>query len=162
MISSSRGASTICDECVLQALDWLGRGPRQRVLRFAFRAFEVVAQTVYGLSRVILRRSRTGQSCPDFPLPNTPSESASIAKAEVCSFCGRALTQVKSLVGPGRAGAYICDECAVGALAMICRRPEESLNMRAGFRVFAAILNLAHGARTVFHGRTTPSRDRGY
>lgn len=154
MIKSPEGQAIICDECVVNTMRAVAMDPKQLNVRFAFWAFEAAAKIGYELDRVISEGSRERQN-DDATTPGTIDASRHVEvvlPGRTCSFCRRSENDVRTLVGPGREGTFICDRCAISALSTLCRKPKaRELNMRLAFSVFSIIFNLGHVGSRLIH-----------
>ena len=148
MVSSPRDDSIICDECVIESLRIAGRQPKQHRLRISFLAFETLAKLGYAIGRILPKSSERNPSTEDplrIPNPHFFSPSSISSKA-VCNFCGHTEEQANTII-PGL-GSFICDDCAVSALATICRKPNgKELRIRIAFFAFQLLFSLAYNVR---------------
>jgi hypothetical protein len=164
MVSSPRDHSVICDECIVESLRIAAHAPRQLSLRVAFSMFQAVAKLGYRIARLFCeghvapsRSDPMARQGKDIGLPSIATQTQA-----VCSFCGNSQAKVKTMTGPGRGGAFICDKCAVSALATMCRRTDDQqANVRAAFFVFSAVITIAHNAVRLFHYITPRSELAG-
>jgi ATP-dependent protease Clp ATPase subunit len=156
MIKSPEGQAIICDECVVNTMRAVAMASKQLNVRFAFWAFEAATKIGYELDRLISEASCERQN-DDAATPGTIDASRHVEVVllgRTCSFCGRSEKNVRTLVGPGREGAFICDRCAISALSTLCRKPTaRQLNMRLAFSVFSIIFNLGHIGSRLIHLR---------